>query len=533
MNNKYDVIVLGSGMAGMMTSMLSQKLFNKKTLLIEKHFSLGGCTHTFKRRVKDYNYEFCVGVHYLGDNDVKKGGLMPIIMSYLSGGKIKFSPLPYEYDIAHIDGFIFKVPSSRKEYEKRLIDLFPSEKEAILKYFNDIYLACKKIMKIKTIYNIMRGPLAPFMNIPYKNLEIYKLTLKDYLDKYFKDDKLKKILQYCWGDYGSPPYVAPFYTHAIIVNHYFDGAYTINNGSAEIGLNFEKRYSDLGGHYIVDSAVQEILLDKNKAIGIKLESGEEFFADNIISAVGLKNTYLHLLKNVPFLKRERANIANIKDTMSFFDIFIGFKCNPNKVGVDGSNHWIKDGDDEFFISCESLNHKKENQDYSSQIIALLDNKIFDKFKNSSIENRDAEYLKLKEELTNKYLNLIEKVYPGFRDIIEYCEASTPLTQSYFLNSYNGSPYGVCIDKNLKPPYNNIYGKIKNLVCVDSRLVSPGVEPAAIAGLLGATSLLAKTINPKKTIDNFASMVKELYVDYFEINDVSEEDKKEIMENIQR
>ena len=57
---KWDYIVIGSGMGGMTTSaMLSH--FGKKVLVLEQHY-LGWFTHTFRRK----GYEWDVGFTLLG-----------------------------------------------------------------------------------------------------------------------------------------------------------------------------------------------------------------------------------------------------------------------------------------------------------------------------------------------------------------------------------------------------------------------------------------------------------------------------------
>ena len=48
----YDVIIIGSGIGGLCSAaLLSMK--GKKVLVLEKHFKIGGWTHTFRRK----NYE--------------------------------------------------------------------------------------------------------------------------------------------------------------------------------------------------------------------------------------------------------------------------------------------------------------------------------------------------------------------------------------------------------------------------------------------------------------------------------------------
>ena len=51
-------------MGALTTASILARLKNKKVLVLEKHFKLGGFTHTFKREGK---YLWDVGIHYVGD----------------------------------------------------------------------------------------------------------------------------------------------------------------------------------------------------------------------------------------------------------------------------------------------------------------------------------------------------------------------------------------------------------------------------------------------------------------------------------
>ena len=57
-NDSYDAIIIGSGIGGLCSAALLG-LKGKRVLVLEKHFKIGGWTHTFKRK----NYEWDVGIH--------------------------------------------------------------------------------------------------------------------------------------------------------------------------------------------------------------------------------------------------------------------------------------------------------------------------------------------------------------------------------------------------------------------------------------------------------------------------------------
>ncbi len=63
MENKFDVIVIGSGIGGMTTASLLAQFFNKKVLVVESHSTFGGLTHELSRGESSFE----VGVHLIGD----------------------------------------------------------------------------------------------------------------------------------------------------------------------------------------------------------------------------------------------------------------------------------------------------------------------------------------------------------------------------------------------------------------------------------------------------------------------------------
>ena len=60
--DKYDAIIIGSGM-GSLTSAAILAKEGKKVLVLERHYTAGGFTHIFKRK----GFEWDVGIHYIGE----------------------------------------------------------------------------------------------------------------------------------------------------------------------------------------------------------------------------------------------------------------------------------------------------------------------------------------------------------------------------------------------------------------------------------------------------------------------------------
>src|SRR5258706_12940842 len=101
---KYDSIIIGSGLGGLTTAVLLAKR-GKKVLVLEKHYVVGGFTHTFKRK----NFVWDVGVHYVGQTHDKKS-LLSKAFDYVTDGKLQWEHMGEVYDKAIIEGeeYLFK-----------------------------------------------------------------------------------------------------------------------------------------------------------------------------------------------------------------------------------------------------------------------------------------------------------------------------------------------------------------------------------------------------------------------------------------
>ena len=91
-NESFDAIIIGSGIGGLSTGALLA-LNGQRVLVLEKHFKIGGWTHTFRRD----NYEWDVGIHYIGEVH-KPWAAVRRLFDLVSDGQLKWSPMDANYD---------------------------------------------------------------------------------------------------------------------------------------------------------------------------------------------------------------------------------------------------------------------------------------------------------------------------------------------------------------------------------------------------------------------------------------------------
>lgn len=127
--SKYDVIIIGAGMGGLMCGGYLAKS-GMKILIVEKNDKVGGCITSTK--VDGYTID--MGAHLIGG--CRRNGLFDRYLKDLCIDVDFIEPNPV--DRFYICSKKFDVPSDMESYITILQNMFPSEQEAIEKFFKNM-----------------------------------------------------------------------------------------------------------------------------------------------------------------------------------------------------------------------------------------------------------------------------------------------------------------------------------------------------------------------------------------------------------
>ena len=508
---EFDLIVIGSGIGGMTVASLMSQIKAKRVLVLERHFKLGGFTHSFTR---PQNRSWDVGLHYVGE--MGDGMLGRRLFDLITQRRVRWHKIPSPFEKFVYPDFTFDVPDDEHSYRQALIEHFPYEREGIERYFKDV-------LRVADWYrtNMLMQSAPALIRLPVQLSKlgtkvVALMTTAEYMNQNFRDLKLKAVLCSQWGDYGLPPAESAFAIHALIVAHYFKGGYYPVGGADMIPKSIARIVEEKGGRCLVNHMVTEIIVRNGRAIGVKVVAKKgkhvvekEFFAPVIVSDAGAYTTFMRLLPaNVPLSFRKQLEQVATRG-QSFLTVYLGLKENPSKLGFRGENHWIYSGYDHdemyqrgneilqgkvmyCYLSFPSLKDPHAVA-HTAEIIMALDYATVERWRDYPWMRRGADYMELKSRLAKALIDFVNRHYPGFSELIDYWEVSTPITIETFTGHLRGAPYGIpATPERFRLPWLKVTTPVKNLYLTGSDVAAPGILGALVGGVATSAHLLGSS-----------------------------------------
>jgi phytoene dehydrogenase-like protein len=307
-----SIIIIGAGMGGMAAGVYGQ-INGYETQIFETHTKPGGQCTSWKR--KGHTFDPCIH-HFFG---CKSGSSVNQMWHELGALPRELVKIEACTAVASPDGKMFVDYYDLAKLKENLLKLSPADSKAIDQYIG----AIKAFDNDKVDDAINSGSFWKMITIlPWmlSNGKWMKMNMRTYAER-FSDPFLRRAFAELVYSNQDGPLFFHFMRHVGGING--DILWPVG-GADEFAKSIERRYLALGGKVHYRSRVEKILVENDKAVGIKLADGSEHRADIIISNADGRKTILNMLDGKYVNETVRGYCAPMPDETPFaVDVFLG------------------------------------------------------------------------------------------------------------------------------------------------------------------------------------------------------------------
>lgn len=494
---KYDVAIIGSGLGGLQTAYILAKN-GLKVAVFEKNHQIGGSLQVFSRQKTIFD----TGVHYLGG--LSEGQNLNRYFKYFGLGdhNLKLRQLDIDCFDSIEFGDNFEAHALAQGYENfagKLKIQFPNEHKAIDEYCRLIQDYCNRFK----LYNLEVSGLGEYMNDP----DLLQSNVYQVISSLTNNTRLFSVLTGNMMLYAGNKDKTPFFVHALVTNSYIESSYRVADGGSQIAIELSRQIRKMGGKLFRRMEITGAHVEDKHIKYLKTIDGSEIHADNFISNLHPTST-IKLIGPENFKKPFRSRIGKIENSPACFcghfvleqDSFdyLNYNIYHHKNDEDVWNISVSEPEWPASVMISTpANSKNPQKANGITAMTYMDTANFgnweDSFNTVSEEGiRGKKYEDLKTEYQNRILDRVERRFPGISNKITHAESSTPLTFRDYLNTPDGTSYGMWKDCDM--PFNafiNPKTNVKNLFLTGQNVVMHGILGVTVGSFLTCFYFLDK------------------------------------------
>jgi phytoene dehydrogenase-like protein len=424
-----SIIIIGAGMGGLAAGIYGQ-INGYDTQIFEMHTRPGGQCTSWKR--KGYTFDVCIH-HFFG---CKPGTREYRMWNELGAFPRQLINIEECTSVASPDGKVFVDYYDLERLKEILIKLSPRDSKIIEQYIRAI-----KTFADKNITDALTGgsfwkmiTVLPWMLLNWK---LMKMNMASFAER-FSDPFLKKA--FAQLIYSNPE--APLFFH--FIRHAGGMSGDIQwpaGGAGEFASSIERRYLASGGKVNYNSRVEKILVENDRAVGIRLTDGTEHRADIIISNADGRRTIFEMLDGSYINETVSGYCAPLSDETFFaVDVFLG--VNRDLSGEPSSMVLLLDrpvtiaGHKYESIEVHLYGFDKSMAPAGKGTIKVELTASYAYWK--QLYNNDREEYKLeKQKVAEKVIGIIEDHFPGIKDQVEVTDVCTLMTWERYMEGTQG------------------------------------------------------------------------------------------------
>jgi phytoene dehydrogenase-like protein len=458
------IIIIGGGLTGLAAGCYG-RMNGYKTSIFEMHDITGGVCTGWKRK----GYTIDGAMNWLVGT---KPGTSFYKMWEELGAAQNWQIFNYDRFLLLEDrkGRIFSFYSDAGLLKQEMLKLAPEDKDAISEFIQMVRF-CSRLelpaYRPRELYSLIDKikmvKMLPFLRFFRKwgNASIPDLARR------FKNPFLREAITLALG--GDMPDMPAFFMLMTLgwLNSR-EAGYPIG-GALPFAQSIERRYLDLGGEIHCKSRVDRILVNKNRAVGIRLADGTEHRGDIVISAADGHTTIFEMLggKYINDEIRGYYNNPRLFPPLIYIGIGVARRFDDVPPSVGGIAFPLENpisiaGKENKILNVLIYSFDPTLAPEGKTLIRVQFTTDFDYW--DSLSRQPDLYKAEKEKIAETVISLLDRRFPGLAGQVEMRDVATPVTWVRYTGNWRGSyegwlPDGEMIMKGMKktlPGLENFY-----------------------------------------------------------------------------
>lgn len=456
----FDVIVIGSGLGGLVcANLLSKK--GLKVLVLERQHQPGGCMQSYRRGSAMYD----TGLHYVGG--LAEGQPLHDLFRQLDLLSLPWHRLDADgFDRIMIGDREYRFAEGYENFVETLVKDFPDDRESLQRYITLMQCTDERWMQQTNAYEYLSSIIPNPLLLSVLSGACIKMELK------------RDTLPLFTFVHGNAPFI--------------QSSWRLKGDGNLLVQRLIDNLMRQGGEIICDAEVEE-LIEKDGLISKAVcKNGDTYQARYFISDAHPSVT-LSLVRESQVLKKVyRRRIDNLENTNGMFTAQLLLKpdsvpyFNYNEFLYDGLEAWDGRG---YMVSCRV---PEDGSVYTRQIDILTPMNISEcaAWTDTRCMRRGKEYLQFKEQKAQQCIAVAERFLPGLHQHVQEIHTSTPLTYRDYNLSPDGSAYG--IRKDAAAPLLTVLSprtSIPNLLLTGQNLMLHGLHGVTMTAMYTTSEIL--------------------------------------------
>ena len=410
--DEYDVVVIGSGLAGMTSANILGRA-GHRVLLLEQHYKLGGLATWFLR---PGGHVFDVSLHGFPH------GMIKSCRRYwnrdISDRIVQLSNIRFDNP-----QFSLTTTFNREDFTRLLTTDFGIEPETVNEFFDT----------------------ARSMNF----YDDQSTTTRQLFDRFFpgRDDVVRLLMEPITYANGST-LEDPAITYGIVFSNFMNkGVFIYEGGTEDLVARMKKELVSNGVDIRINCGVDRIQVTDGKVSAVEV-NGRTIRCKAVVSNANLRTTILKMIGTEKLDKDYVEEAQAVRLNNSSTQVYMALK--------EGEE--IDESSGDLFFTSTSKEFRTDlllSRDITSRTFSFYyprtrPQKKQDRFAIVSSTNanwsdwadlNEEDYKASKADLVETTIEALEKYIPGVRDKIERAEAATPRTFNHYTRHENGASFG--------------------------------------------------------------------------------------------